>query len=181
MSYPQKIIIGSDHAGFDMKQQIVAHLKQKFDKEGCNVHIEIDDAGCNNPERCDYPVYGSKVASKVSTDPNVSIPFVMGIVVCGSGIGISIAANKVKGVRCALCHDYYTAKMSRQHNNANILAIGGRVTGIEVAKEMVEVFISTSFEGGRHLDRVKKIHELENMQVKAGKNGSNDNEVMDAL
>ena len=143
---PKSIVVGSDHGGYDLKIQIVEHLKTK----GYQVH----DVGCHQPERCDYPdiaeLAGQATIDALNTHQR-------GIVVCGSGIGISIAANKVPGVRCALLHDHYGAVMCRKHNNANMIALGGRTTGIEIAKEIVDAFLSTEFEGGRHAERVDKI------------------------
>ncbi|KAL7716493.1 Ribose-5-phosphate isomerase B [Entamoeba marina] len=106
-------------------------------------------------DRCDYPDFAEKVAKEVVATG------LKGILVCGSGIGISIAANKVNGVRCALCHDHYTAQMCRKHNDANIIAFGARVIGSDVAIDMVDVFLSTNFDGAQHTARVAKIHELE--------------------
>eukprot|EP00389_Voromonas_pontica_P010830 GDKH01016509.1.p2 GENE.GDKH01016509.1~~GDKH01016509.1.p2 ORF type:complete len:151 (-),score=29.96 GDKH01016509.1:73-525(-) len=143
------IIIGSDHAGFQMKEA----LKSFVESLGIGA---VKDMGAHSEERCDYPDFARTVCKEVLATENAA-----GILVCGSGIGISIAANKVDGIRCALCHDHYTAKMSRLHNDANCIAIGGRVVGLDVAKDMVQVFLSTAFEGGRHADRVKKIHECE--------------------
>jgi ribose 5-phosphate isomerase B len=107
----------------------------------------------------DYPDYAKLVAEKVLEKTDGPRP--VGILVCGSGIGISIAANKIKGIRCALCHDHYTSLMTRKHNDANILALGGRTTGVEVAKDIVDVFLNTAFEGNQHAVRVAKIHRLE--------------------
>ncbi|GKT35916.1 putative multi-domain containing protein [Aduncisulcus paluster] len=143
-----KVAIGSDHGGFDLKEVIKTHLISKG--------VEVIDCGCEKPERCDYPDFAKLVCDMV-----VSEAVNYGIVICGTGIGISIAANKVKGIRCGLCHDHFTAKLFRQHNNGNVLAMGCRTTGIEIAKDMVDTFLSTEFEGGRHSDRIKKIHALE--------------------
>ncbi|KAI9219761.1 Ribose/Galactose isomerase-domain-containing protein [Blastocladiella britannica] len=146
---PRAIVIGSDHGGFALKEEIRAHLAAKF------ATIAVEDVGCYSTDRAEYPAYGKLVASKVTKDTDAAMPDTIGIVVCGSGIGISIAANKVEGARCALCHDHYTGKMSRMHNNANVLALGGRTTGPDVAKEIVDAFLTTAFEGGRHGDRIK--------------------------
>ena len=140
------VIIGSDHGGFDLKIQIVEHLK--------TIGYQVHDVGCHQPERCDYPDIAA-LAGKATLDSSNTLQ--RGIVVCGSGIGISIAANKVPGVRCALLHDHYGAVMCRKHNNANMIALGGRTTGVEIAKEIVDAFLSTEFEGGRHEGRVGKI------------------------
>ncbi|KAJ3359051.1 hypothetical protein GGF32_009663 [Allomyces javanicus] len=155
---PRAIVIGSDHAGFALKEELRAFLASRF------ADIPVEDVGCYSPERVDYPTYGQLVASKVSKDATELVPSTLGIVVCGSGIGISIAANKVEGVRCALAHDHYSGKMSRMHNNANVLALGGRITGVDVAKEIVEAFVTTPFEGGRHADRVALIHGIEKQE-----------------
>lgn len=141
------VVVGSDHGGFDLKVQLVEHLKSKG--------ISVEDVGCHSATRCDYPDIAA-VAGKAVADRN----FGKGILVCGSGIGISIAANKVPGVRCALLHDHYGAVMSRRHNNANMMALGGRVTGVEVAKEIVDAFLTTEFDGGRHEARVDKINAI---------------------
>jgi ribose 5-phosphate isomerase B len=144
------IYLGADHAGLEMKDAI----KQYLESQGKAVH----DCGTYTPDRVDYPDYAARVAMKV-LEPHT--PEALGILVCGSGIGISIAANKLPGIRCGLCHDYYTGMMTRKHNNANILALGGRVIGLDVAKNIVDVFLSTPFEGGHHEARVAKIHALE--------------------
>ena len=140
------IIVGSDHGGFDLKVQIVDHLKAKG--------YAVNDVGCHSATRCDYPDIA--VLAGVATVEETNT-LQRGIVACGSGIGISIAANKVPGVRCALLHDHYGAVMCRKHNNANMIALGGRTTGVEIAKEIVDAFLSTEFEGGRHEGRVGKI------------------------
>ena len=139
-----KIILGSDHGGYELKEKIKLHLLNKG--------IEIVDKGTYSLDSVDYPKYGKLVGESV-----VSGEGELGIVVCGTGIGISIAANKVKGVRCALCHNTTTARLTREHNDANILAIGGRIIGDVLAFEMVDVFINTKFEGGRHLTRINCI------------------------
>jgi len=143
------IFIGSDHGGFELKERIKEFLKEK--------NIEFEDMGCFNAESVDYPDIAKSVALKVASSNS------KGILICGTGIGMSIAANKIKGVRCALCHDAYTAEFARRHNDANIIAFGGRTTGVEVAKQMVEIFLKTPFDGGRHERRVKKIIEMEDL------------------
>ncbi len=142
-----KIGIGSDHGGFELKESIKEYLKQ----EG----IEYVDYGTNSTESVDYPDFGKKVAEAV-----VSKEVDRGIVICGPGIGISISANKVSGIRCALCGDTFSARMSRAHNNANVLALGGRVTGVGLALDIVKEFLEGEFEGGRHARRVNKIDEI---------------------
>ncbi|HEX13909.1 MAG: ribose 5-phosphate isomerase B [Desulfurella sp.] len=137
------IIIGSDHAGFAMKEAIKEYL--------AGLNYLVEDVGTFNEDSVDYPDFAKKVAKKVQDSDN------LGILICGTGIGMSISANRFVGVRCALCHDAYTAEFARKHNNANILAFGGRTTGLEIAKQMVYIFLNTSFEGGRHQRRVNKI------------------------
>lgn len=127
-----------------MKQAATTYLKEK----GC----EVVDMGPEDASRVDYPDYARKVAAEVAKNPEVS-----GVLICGTGIGISMAANKTQGVRAALCHDAYTAGMARAHNNANILCFGARVVGMGVAESMIDAWLATEFEGGRHADRVNKI------------------------
>lgn len=143
-----KIGLGSDHGGFALKEAIKKYL------EGNN--IEFVDYGTYSEESVDYPDFGEKVGKAV-----VSGEVDRGIVICGTGIGISLAANKVKGIRCALVSEEYSARMSRMHNNANMLALGGRVTGDELAFSIIDTFLTTEFEGGRHERRVNKIMEIE--------------------
>jgi ribose 5-phosphate isomerase B len=143
-----KVIIGSDHGGFQMKSEIVKHLDQ--------MGIAHKDIGCHTAESVDYPDIGQAVAEEV-----VAGNFDRGIIICGTGVGISISANKVPGIRAALCGDCFSAKASRQHNNANVLALGERVLGIELAKMIVDIWLTTEFEGGRHERRVNKISEIE--------------------
>lgn len=142
-----KIGIGSDHGGFGLKEDI----KKYFDER----KIEYIDYGTNSTDSVDYPDYGKKVAEAV-----VSKEVDRAIVICGTGIGISIAANKVKGIRCALCENTYSARMSREHNDANILALGGRVLGVDLAMEIVSTWLAAEFQGGRHERRVKKMCEI---------------------
>ena len=142
-----KIGIGSDHGGFPLKESIKLYLEGQ--------DIEYIDYGTNSLDSVDYPDYGKKVAEAV-----VNGEVDRAIVICGTGIGISIAANKVKGIRCALCSDTYSARMSMEHNNANVLALGGRVLGEDLALEIVKTWLDGKFEGGRHERRVKKINEI---------------------
>ena len=143
-----KIAIGCDHAAFDIKEQLKVFL--------CNeLKYEILDLGANSSESVDYPKYGHKVGLSVS-DKSADL----GIVICGSGIGISIAANKVKGIRAALCTSREHAIMSRKHNDANVLALGARFTKYEDIKLIVQSWLNTDFEGGRHLDRINKIEDI---------------------
>lgn len=141
-----KIAIGSDHAGFYLKEDIKKYLEEKG--------IEVIDKGTTSASRVDYPDYGHAVGHEV-IDNNLDF----GIAICGSGIGISIAANKVKGIRAALCSEPYSAKLARRHNDANVLAMGARLIGLDMAKEIVDAFLSEEFEGGRHTNRVSKIEE----------------------
>ncbi|MEK6775406.1 MAG: ribose 5-phosphate isomerase B [bacterium] len=140
-----KIAIGADHGGFDLKKTIVGILKA--------LGHDVTDFGCHGTESVDYPDFAEKVAIGVSEGI-----FERGILICGTGIGMSMAANRFPNVRCALCHNLYTARLSREHNDANILAMGGRVIGAGIAAEMVKVFLETAFEGGRHTRRLDKIN-----------------------
>lgn len=136
------IAIGSDHGGFDMKQVIIAYLEEQ--------HIEYKDMGCYDKNSCDYPIYGKAVAKAVAAGECEK-----GIVICTTGIGISMAANKVKGVRAALCSEPYSAKMTRLHNDANVLALGGGLLGKNMAIEIVETFLNTEFSyGENHVRRI---------------------------
>jgi len=139
------IIIGSDHAGYEMKEECRLLLENDF-------RHKVVDAGVYNRESSDYPIIADKVAEAIASGV-----YQRGILICGSGIGMSIVANRHKGVRAALCHNLYTARMSRQHNDANILVMGARVIGLGLALEMVDIFINTEFEGGRHLKRLNLI------------------------
>ncbi|MDN5378527.1 MAG: ribose 5-phosphate isomerase [Clostridiales bacterium] len=143
------IAIGCDPAGYDLKCGIIKHLEERG--------IEYKDFGCYEGEKCDYPVVAKKVCDEV-----VSKKADKALLFCGTGIGISMAANKVKGIRAAACSDYYSAKYTRLHNDANVLCLGGRVVGIEYACELVDVFLDTGFEGGRHQRRVDQITAIEN-------------------
>lgn len=143
-----KIAIGSDHGGFDLKTRIKGFLEEQG--------IEYIDYGTYTKESVDYPEFGRKVSEAV-----VSKEVDRGIVICGTGIGISIAANKVKGIRCALCNDSFSARMSMEHNNANVLALGGRVLGEDLAIEIVSVWLKSEFQGGRHERRINLISEIE--------------------
>lgn len=141
------IAIGCDHGGFELKQEIIRYLKEK--------QIEFKDFGTDSTASCDYPEYAKKVAKAV-----VSGECKYGILICGTGIGISIAANKIKGVRCALCHDVFSAEATRLHNDANILAMGGRVVGGGLAVKIVDTFLNTPFSNDeRHIRRISKIEE----------------------
>jgi ribose 5-phosphate isomerase B len=143
-----KIAIGSDHGGYALKEYIYQYLLE--------AGYEVTDFGTHNEESCDYPVYAQKVAEAVAAGK-----YQRGILLCGTGIGISIAANKVPGIRCALVSDCYSARVSRQHNDSNVLALGGRVLGPELAIDIVKTWIAAAFESGRHQRRVDLIAELE--------------------
>ena len=142
---------GNDHAGTEIKEAIVKYFKENG--------IEYKDYGCMDGEKCDYPQKAKEVCDDV-----INNTLDKAILVCGTGIGISIAANKVKGIRAACCSDYYSAKLTRQHNDANVLCMGGRVVGEGLACELVDIFLKTEFEGGRHKTRVDMITEIENCQ-----------------
>lgn len=144
-----KIIIGSDHGGFQLKEQLKQFMAD-------DMGLDVTDGGCFSEDSVDYPVIAGEVAGKVASGE-----FEKGVLLCGTGIGISIAANKVKGIRAALCHDHLTAELSAQHNNANVLCLGGRITGIETAKDMVFTWLNTPFEGDRHIRRLELIHKIE--------------------
>ncbi len=143
-----KIALGCDHGGYDLKQHIIRVLER--------LGHEAVDFGCLSKESCDYPDFGAAAARAVAEGSCDR-----GIVICTTGIGISIAANKIRGVRCAHCADCLQAEMTRRHNDANMMAIGAGFTGPNMAERMVEVFLSTEFEGGRHARRVDKMMALE--------------------
>jgi len=138
-----KIIIGSDHGGFRLKSDIITHLK--------NNGYEVDDLGCYTTESCDYPVIAKAVAEKVLTNSG------RGILVCGTGIGVSITANRYDGIRASHCTDTFTARMTRMHNDSNILCLGERITGAGLALDIVDIWLNTEFEGGRHQKRIDMI------------------------
>lgn len=143
-----KIAIGCDHGGYLLKQDILIWLEEN--------NIDYEDFGCFSTESVDYPIYGEKVARAVASGA-----YDKGVVICTTGIGISIAANKVKGIRCAHCADPLSAEMTRRHNDANVLALGAGMIGPKLAVRMVEVFLSTPFEGGRHARRVGQLDAIE--------------------
>ena len=148
----KKIIIGSDHGGFDLKQEIITFLQN-------DMKYEVQDMGCYDKNSVDYPDIAETVCNEVKKTG------LYGILICGTGIGISISANKINGIRCALCSDEYSAKMTRHHNDANVLALGGRTVGPELAKSIVQTFLTNDFDGGRHEKRVNKIKMLEDKQT----------------
>lgn len=144
-----KIVIGCDHGALALKEEVKKVLSEYPD-------VEVNDVGTYTEDSVDYPDIAEKVCKEITSGRSER-----GIVLCGTGIGISIAANKIHGIRAALCNDVYSAIMSRQHNNANVLAMGGRVTGFGPAGEIVRAWLTTDFEGGRHERRVNKIMALE--------------------
>ncbi len=144
-----KIAMGNDHTAVELKNIIKEFAEEKG--------YEVLDLGTNSSESCDYPVYGEKVGKAVASGQAD-----LGIVICGTGVGISLAANKVKGIRACVCSEPYTAKLSRMHNNSNVLAFGARVVGSEMAKMITEEWLNASYEGGRHQRRVDMLMEIEN-------------------
>lgn len=138
----KKIYIASDHAGFELKNKLCAFFTAS--------NLKYDDLGTQSNESCDYTDFAHKLALKIDDES-------FGILICGSGIGMSVVANRHSGIRCALCSESLSAKLARKHNNANVLALGGRLIGTDLALEIVREFINTEFEGGRHLRRIEKI------------------------
>ena len=141
-----KILIASDHGGFNLKNVIISHLKEQG--------LDIEDFGCYNTESCDYPVYAKIIAEQVMQSENDDVK---GILVCGTGIGMSIAANRFKGIRASHCTDTYSARLTRAHNDSNILCLGERITGAGLALDIVDIWLNTPFEGGRHKKRIDMI------------------------
>ena len=144
-----KIAIGCDHSAVELKKEIIKYLEE--------LGHSVTDFGTHTSESVDYPIYGKKVAVEVANGN-----FDGGVLICGTGIGISLAANKVNGIRAAVCSDPYSAKLSKLHNNSNIIAFGARVVGIDLAKMIVKEWIDAEFEGGRHAKRVGLITKIEN-------------------
>jgi ribose 5-phosphate isomerase B len=142
------IIIGADSAGFELKELLKEHLTEQG--------FRVLDVGCDSTASCHYPIFASAVATAVQADRDA-----LGILVCGTGIGMSMVANKYHGIRAAVCGDTFSARMTRMHNDANVLCLGGRVVGLGLALDMVDLFIETEFEGGRHTARVEMIAEIE--------------------
>lgn len=147
-----KIGIGNDHVAIEYKKEISRYIQEKYG-------YEIINYGTDSTERFHYPISGELVANAV-----ISGDVDKGIVICGTGVGISLAANKVNGIRCVTCSDPYSARLSRQHNNTNMLAFGARVVGIELAKMIVDAWLTSEFEGGRHQIRIDMLQEIENRQ-----------------
>jgi ribose 5-phosphate isomerase B len=148
-----KIALGADHAGFELKDKIKQHLSGRG--------FEVQDEGTNSGESVDYPDFAKKVAEDVTAQRAT-----LGILVCGTGIGMAISANKVPGIRAANCDTVFEAQMSREHNDANVLTLGARVVEAQAAVEIVDTWLNTKFAGGRHQRRLDKIHELEQDEVK---------------
>ena len=144
-----KIAMGNDHSAIELKNIIKEFVESKG--------YEVIDFGTNTPESCDYPVFGEKVGRAVASGEAD-----LGIVICGTGVGISLAAHKVKGIRACVCSEPYTAKLSKMHNNSNVLAFGARVVGSEMAKMITEEWLDAKYEGGRHQRRVDMLMEIEN-------------------
>ena len=144
-----KIAIGNDHAAVELKKTIMEYVE--------SMGHEVTNFGTDSSESCNYPEYGEKVANAVASGE-----FDCGILICGTGVGISLAANKVKGIRACVCSEPYTAKLSRMHNNSNVLAFGARVVGSELAKMITEAWLDAKFEGGRHERRVQMLMDIEN-------------------
>ena len=138
---PERIAVAADHAGYELKSLLVAELRA--------LGFDVRDLGTSGPQSVDYPDFAKAVAHAIANGEAQR-----GVLVCGTGIGMSIAANRHRAIRCALVHDMTTARLARQHNDANVLALGGRVLGVEVAKDCLKVFFTTAFEGGRHARRV---------------------------
>lgn len=147
-----KIGIGNDHTAVEYKNKISKYIEEKYG-------YEIVNFGTDSTERCNYPEFGEKCANAVAKGEVDK-----GIVICGTGVGISLAANKVKGIRCVTCSEPYSAKLSREHNNTNMLAFGARVVGLELAKMIVDAWLQGEFEGGRHQTRIDMIKDIEDRQ-----------------
>ncbi len=146
------IAIGCDHGGYELKLEVIKHLKEKG--------IEVKDFGCDSTSSVDYPDYAYPVAKSVAEGECEK-----GILICGTGIGMSIAANKVKGIRCALCGDTFSAHATREHNDSNVLAMGARVTGLNLALDIVDTWLGAEFMGQRHIQRIEKITKIENGEL----------------
>jgi len=144
----RKVAFGCDHGGYDYKEQVIKHLNDKG--------VEIIDCGTYNRESVDYPVFADKVCNEITSNNAEA-----GILICGTGIGMSIAANKHRGIRAACCENTYSARMTRAHNDSNVLCFGARVIGIEVALDMIDLFLDTEFMGGRHERRVAMLNDLD--------------------
>lgn len=150
-----KIALGSDHAGFRAKEQLAEHLRR--------LGHEVNDLGTHSEESTDYPDYARLVGEAVRNHQSD-----MGVLVCGTGIGVAMAANKIRGIRAAVCHNLFTAEVTRSHNDANVLCLGARILDVEEMKRIAEKFLSTPHEGGRHARRVRKIADIENYECGRG-------------
>ena len=149
----ERITVGCDHAAYELKKKVIAHLEERG--------IEVIDVGTNSPDSCDYPVFAHAVCKNVQ-DGVTSL----GILICGTGIGMSMCANKHAGIRAACCSDVFSARMTRMHNDANVLCFGARVIGYGVACDLVDAFLNQSFEGARHAPRVAAINALDESEKK---------------
>ncbi len=145
----KRIAIGADSAGYELKGSVIAHLKEQG--------YEVTDHGTASSESCDYPVFACKVSEDVQNSPDT-----LGILICGTGIGMSMAANKHRGIRAAVCSDTYSARLTRNHNDANVLCMGARVIGPALALDIVDSFVGAEFEGGRHQRRIDMFVDIEN-------------------
>lgn len=145
----KKLVIGCDHAAVELKNQVIEHLQQRG--------FAVEDVGTYTADSCDYPVYAHKLCRKIQNGE-----FEMGILICGTGVGMSMAANKHKGIRAACCSDTFSARLTRLHNNANVLCFGARVVGMGLAFDLVDAFVDAEFEGGKHARRVDLITAIEN-------------------
>ena len=145
----KKIVLGADHGGYELKNVIKAHLESRG--------FEVSDVGTNSANSCDYPVFASRLCNKIQNGEAE-----LGILVCGTGIGMSMAANKHHGIRAACCSDTFSARLTRLHNNANVLCLGARVLGAGLALDLVDAFVNAEFEGDRHIKRLSLIEDIEN-------------------
>ena len=143
-----RIAIGNDHAGVEMKMAVKAHLEERV--------IEVVNMGTDSSESCDYPIYGERIGKAVASGEAD-----LGIAICGTGVGISMAAGKLKGIRACVCSEPCTARLSRLHNDSNVLAFGARIVGVEMAKMITDAWLDTEYEGGRHQRRVDQLMEIE--------------------
>ncbi len=148
----RKIYIGADSAGYTLKEALTAHLIE--------LGYDVTDCGCDSEASCHYPIFASAVCENVIKTPDTSY----GILICGTGIGMSMCANKYNGIRAAVCGDTFSAKMTRRHNDANVLCMGARVTGALLAQDILDIFLENEFEGGRHATRVDMMTDIENKQ-----------------
>ncbi len=145
----KKIVLGADHGGYELKNHIKSHLEARG--------FEVTDVGTNSAESCDYPIFASHLCQKLQNGEAE-----LGILVCGTGIGMSMAANKHRGIRAACCSDTFSARLTRNHNNANVLCLGARVVGAGLALDLVDAFVDAEFEGDRHTRRLSLIEDIEN-------------------